>query len=30
VDRLADDGCPVQHLGIIGPDLRLLEPVTAD
>jgi len=28
VDRLSDDGFPVQHLDIIGSDLRLVERVT--
>lgn len=28
VDRLSDDGFPVEHLDIIGSDLRLLERVT--
>src|SRR5689334_25445125 len=28
VDRLSDDGFPVEHLDIIGSDLRLVERVT--
>jgi hypothetical protein len=28
VDRLADDGFPVQHVAIVGRDLRLVEQVT--
>src|SRR6059036_1524065 len=28
VDRLSDDGFPVEHLDIVGSDLRLLERVT--